>query len=403
MLMEHSRRLHASRSRFDWRFAWVLSMAACTALEDSTAADEAGVAAAPDAADGPGYDAASTPWGTPPDVFTGGVDAGSEAISGITPTSTGGGSPTQPTGNVPNSGGLLDGGGSPTGSLTPGAQLDATVPPASCTTPGSCGMDSGSASTPSTATCAADLACTPLAACRSGKTSCTGSTSSCVESGNLADGASCSGGACSNGHCCPSGQQWNGSACAVVCASSQRLCNGSTCIAPETPCSNACPSGRVLCNGICVVGNCCSNAQCGRCKKCSSNQCQNQTTSEDLNNECYEGPCDTGFCNGAGDCAHLPTGTVYCEVTRLITCGAGGTLTDMQCENWCLPSCKPTDSSCRGPATCNECHPGLGLTKCASNSSISECGSNGRWLPGVACPSGQVCRGDNITASCTSP
>jgi hypothetical protein len=159
----------------------------------------------------------------------------------------------------------------------------------------------------------------------------------------------------------------------------------------------------MLCNGQCVLGDCCGNPDCGRCMKCSNNQCIAQTTSEDLKNECYEGPCDTGFCNGRGDCAHLAAGTVYCEVTRLITCSGGETFTDMQCAENCLPSCKPTSSSCTGPATCNECQPGLGFRRCANASSIQECGSNGRWLPGVACGGGQVCSGSDPTARCHAP
>lgn len=386
------------------RLAWLLSIASCTSLDDSVSSGEAGVAVAPDAmalVDG----AAWMPWSLPPGELGTGMDAGAQPVTAMPPTTPGGGAAAQPGGSVPvgSVGGSganpAAGGANPS---TTSTQPDAAGTTGSCAATGTCRTDSGMVSTPNTPACTANVTCTPLTACKSGRTSCTSGTSSCVESGDQSDGAPCSGGVCSKGHCCPSGQSWTGSGCAVVCSTSQRLC-GSTCIAPDVPCSNACPSGRVLCNGQCVVGDCCSNAQCGRCKKCSSNQCQNQTTSEDLGNECYEGPCDTGFCNGQGDCGHLAAGTVYCEVTRLITCSGGESFTDMQCENWCLPSCKPTNSSCRGPATCNECHPGLGFTKCASSTSISECGSNGRWLAGVACGSGQVCRGDNITASCTSP
>jgi hypothetical protein len=161
--------------------------------------------------------------------------------------------------------------------------------------------------------------------------------------------------------------------------------------------------GRIQCGGQCLIGDCCTNSACGTCKKCVNNQCQFQSASEDLANECYEGPCDTGNCNGTGQCGHLAQGTVYCEVTRLITCSGGETFTDAQCPHNCLPSCKPTDGSCRGPATCNECSPGLGFRKCESSGAVSECGSDGRWLPGVPCQAGQVCKGDDVTARCSDP
>jgi hypothetical protein len=122
-----------------------------------------------------------------------------------------------------------------------------------------------------------------------------------------------------------------------------------------------------------------------------------------MNNDCYEGPCGTGNCNGAGACGFLPKGTVYCEVTRLITCSGGEGFTDMQCAHNCQPSCKPTSPSCKGGATCNECQPGLGFHKCASATSTAACGSNGKWLPPVECPAGHTCQGNEFTAKCYPP
>jgi hypothetical protein len=206
------------------------------------------------------------------------------------------------------------------------------------------------------------------------------------------------GGACDGNSQCQSGLCTGGR----CCNQDERAC-GTACVLPSQPCDGSCPQGRILCNGGCVPGDCCDSAACGRCKKCVSNRCQNQGSNEDLKNDCYEGPCDTGNCDGSGSCGHLARGTVYCEVTRLITCSGGESFTDMQCPNNCQPSCKPTSSSCKGPATCNECQPGLGFRHCASSTSTAECNSNGRWGTPMPCPAGEVCKGNEFTASCSPP
>jgi hypothetical protein len=375
-----------------WHRAALLWLASCTPLEDGNVPEEASAMPAPDAvavlsgdAGDSSVEQSASPVGTGMNAAGAGMDASVPFPGDVSPGSARGDAATQPTAPV-----------------APGAQGDASPLPGSCAASGTCPADSGSGSLPSTPTCTANLTCTPSDPCKTGRTSCASGVSSCVQAGDVGDGAPCNGGVCSKGQCCPAGQSWTGSTCAVVCAASQRLC-GSACVAPEAACNGACPSGRVLCSGQCTVGDCCSDAECGRCMKCSNHQCTSQSASEDLKQDCYEGPCDTGFCDGRGSCGHLAAGTVYCEVTRLITCSGGESFTDMQCANNCLPSCKPTSSSCRGPATCNECQPGLGFTKCASSTSLSECGSNGRWLPGVACSSGQVCSGNDVTARCSSP
>src|SRR5207253_446389 len=38
------------------------------------------------------------------------------------------------------------------------------------------------------------------------------------------------------------------------------------------------------------------------CQKCAANRCQNQTPDEDVKNECPDGACRTGKCDGAGGC-----------------------------------------------------------------------------------------------------
>lgn len=376
--------------RFSWHWAWMPWLAACVALDADPVQNEGGALAtdamtvAEDAANDAGD--AWLPTDANTSVVGRGDAAGQSVPDGSPGTVTDGAPPAQ---RMDGSATPAPGGGSTSGGGAVGGSIG--------------GIGGGTMGGTTTPTCTANLSCTPTETCKVGKTACTGTTSSCLASGDAADGTPCSGtGVCSKGHCCAPGQDWNGSACAIVCGSNERLC-GTSCIGADQPCNGGCPVGRILCSSQCVVGNCCDNDDCGRCMKCSNHQCINQTASEDLKNNCYEGPCDTGNCDGAGDCGHLPKGTVYCEVTRLITCSGGESFTDMQCAENCLPSCKPTDSSCRGPATCNECQPGLGFTHCASSTSVAQCGSNGRWLPGVACGSGKVCRGNEYTASCTTP
>lgn len=359
--------------RFSWHCAWIPWLASCVALDADPVSSDAGAALAADAM--PGWsDAASAATDantTTADGAQSGGQSGPDAASGAQP---GGGSPAQ----------RSDGGTT----ATPGAGA----------TGGSTGSIGGGSTTP---TCAANVTCTPPDACKTGKTSCSSGLATCYPSGDVSDDTPCSNGICSKGKCCPAGEDWVGDRCSVVCSAGQRLCNLSqSCIGPEQPCNNQCPSGRILCDGVCQLGDCCNDQYCGRCQKCSNYKCQNQSASEDIKQECYPGPCDTGFCNGSGDCAHYAKGAVYCDGYRLVTCSGGESFTEVPCEHNCLPICKPTDSSCRGTPACNECTPGLGFSKCVSSTSVAQCGSNGRWLPGTACPSGKTCSGDEFTGDC---
>ena len=87
-----------------------------------------------------------------------------------------------------------------------------------------------------------------------------------------------------------------------------------------------CPGGK--CNdGICVEGpsvadastpdastpdggpQCTKNEDCGTCEKCSSGACVVQADGEDLKDECADGLCATGTCDGAGACGVKPANT----------------------------------------------------------------------------------------------
>jgi hypothetical protein len=68
-----------------------------------------------------------------------------------------------------------------------------------------------------------------------------------------------------------------------------------------------------MCNGVCIADHanfCCADTDCGLCKKCVSNTCQNESTSEDVKSECSKtATCRTGTCNGNGDCGFTTKGS----------------------------------------------------------------------------------------------
>ena len=76
-----------------------------------------------------------------------------------------------------------------------------------------------------------------------------------------------------------------------------------------------------------IVGNpeCSVNDDCGPCQKCEAGTCVFQTDSEDLKDECSDGECTTGFCDGTGACGLEVDGT---------TCDDGDSSTyDDMCES----------------------------------------------------------------------
>ncbi len=63
-----------------------------------------------------------------------------------------------------------------------------------------------------------------------------------------------------------------------------------------------------------TVVECQFTSDCGFCEKCSSNVCVNQTSSEDLKNQCDSGLCASGYCNGAGAC-YFNSSTTVCRAS----------------------------------------------------------------------------------------
>ena len=71
-------------------------------------------------------------------------------------------------------------------------------------------------------------------------------------------------------------------------------------------------------------GQCLDDYDCGSCEKCRAGTCVFQTNLEDIKDECYDGECYTGFCNGSGDCGMSPATTVCTD--------DGYTYTDDECD-----------------------------------------------------------------------
>ncbi|MBN2495090.1 MAG: hypothetical protein JXR96_10900, partial [Deltaproteobacteria bacterium] len=75
-------------------------------------------------------------------------------------------------------------------------------------------------------------------------------------------------------------------------------------------------------DGECVYDSS-QHEDCGLCQRCTARfTCGNQTTSQDLKDECDAGDCTTGNCSGTGAaCGRRANGTVcgelYCERTEL--------------------------------------------------------------------------------------
>ena len=154
---------------------------------------------------------------------------------------------------------------------------------------------------------------------------------------------------CSRGHCCPSGYTYSGGSCVALDACEE---NGASsagdnyCQVKDSSKPNCCGSAG---SGHCE--ECCNNADCGFCKKCSSNSCENQGSNQDLKDECPDGVCTTGNCNGHGACGFTPAdeedGCPVCQ-----ECGEFGfciNIYDNDIDNV---------GSNRCDGTCQACHSG---------------------------------------------
>ncbi len=93
---------------------------------------------------------------------------------------------------------------------------------------------------------------------------------------------------------------------------------------------------------------CAADTDCPRCQECIPPDCVNQAAGSDVKEECSEGECLTGECDGNGACGHVPDGN---------TCGDGN---DTDCDNpdaclagSCRDNFEPAGKSCADDLFCN--------------------------------------------------
>ncbi len=150
-------------------------------------------------------------------------------------------------------------------------------------------------------------------------------------------------------------------------------------------------------NGGCVA-NSSDHADCPLCEKCVAGACQDQTSSEDLKNECSPDPgCGTGNCNNAGACA-FATNNTDCGTCR--RCNANGACLTNSSDHADCPVCeKCVTGACQDQTSSedlkNDCTPDTGCGTgtcdgtgaCDYEDSGQDCG---------------VCRRCNTTGACVA-
>jgi hypothetical protein len=141
----------------------------------------------------------------------------------------------------------------------------------------------------------------------------------------------------------------------AACCSDSECTNNLACVASS--CSTTeCRMGFKRCGNTCIANaaccradGCCANSDCGTCQKCAQGRCVNQGGNEDLKNECANGTCRTGTCNGAGACEASPDGqngpgcAGECQNCQAGVCAAHAGMCGMgqTCENGRCPPRPP--------------------------------------------------------------
>jgi hypothetical protein len=255
----------------------------------------------------------------------------------------------------------------------------------------------------------------------------------------------CSGAGVCGGQCVPGRRQCVGTM-PQVCSTDGQWTNagGNECLGAI---GASCGSGGECMSGDCVDGVCCENGCAGTCMSClnsahgaGNGRCRNVRSGSDPNNECADGTCRTGTCNGSGACGLTPngqsgpgcSGATRCSGSSDLllgstcqngSCMGGGTrdcgykgCTNDQCRNSCPDRTNDTGSLCepcgrndepcctRGN-TCNDlsrqiCRSNTErCSPCSTPESVGDscCGVQRTHPDGLfatergTCPSGQVC------------
>jgi hypothetical protein len=134
--------------------------------------------------------------------------------------------------------------------------------------------------------------------------------------------------------------------CSFTCNPGTYQC-GAVCIARDQPCNGVCRTGFKLCGRTCVEGNCCTSDECGPCKSCQSNKCQNTTDGQGgpgCAGTCRE--CQGGSCRDRAN--SKACGASCVASTACCTNGREGCPTsDHQCiDAQCILSCTPPSRAC---------------------------------------------------------
>jgi hypothetical protein len=183
-------------------------------------------------------------------------------------------------------------------------------------------------------------------------------------------------------------------------------------------CTNTCPTAGAnlkcdtatgSCVDICTGGgagtasHCCDNLGCGLCQKCVSHTCQNQTSSEDLKDDCSASAAATcgndGFCNGSGACKKWSANTP-CQVAG---CSGGSFTAARQCDG--SGTCTPATPKTCAPYACTG-------TGCAISCSLdSDCTGTycdapfckPQLIPGSTCARPEQCTSSLCGGRCCNP
>ena len=203
--------------------------------------------------------------------------------------------------------------------------------------------------------CPGDFACSghtcSNTTCRSGFKSCTGK---CIASSG----------------CCDDGQCTGNLACVG------NVCSSTQCRMNYKRCGNECIQASMCCR----ADGCCGNADCGTCQKCAAGKCVPQGNAEDLKNECSDGTCRTGNCDGQGGCAVSPNNQPGPGCNTRETCEGNGIRRASFCQGGSCQTGKldPCPSPSDGKATCGGSSCGFtcndGFMK-STNGCVASCGT----------------------------
>jgi hypothetical protein len=150
-----------------------------------------------------------------------------------------------------------------------------------------------------------------------------------------------------------------------------------------------------------AAARCKKDGDCGHCQRCASGRCQNQASGQDSKHECAASTCETGKCDGKGQCAHrndahaCGTNKVCRGGACTSTCSAGACGPCRMCGTSGQCVAMPDGSACAGGGICRaaRCQQLCASTTCGPCQTCSA--TEARCIPkpdGSACQVGGICR-----------